>query len=86
MEESRKKLKIPKRRRERETLNITLKKGKFPNVFFAIFFLFLNIIIYTNNGAITNATTDINFNNIFKDGPEVSLKGSPTVSPTTSAL
>jgi len=38
------------------------------------------------NGAITKATTDINFNKMFKDGPEVSLKGSPTVSPTTAAL
>jgi len=38
------------------------------------------------NGAITNATTDINFNKILRDGPEVSLKGSPTVSPTTAAL
>ena len=27
-----------------------------------------------------------NFNKIFKEGPEVSLKGSPTVSPTTAAL
>ncbi len=39
-----------------------------------------------NSGAITSATTDINFNKMFKDGPEVSLKGSPTVSPTTVAL
>ncbi len=37
-------------------------------------------------GAITSATTDINFINIFNDGPAVSLKGSPTVSPTTAAL
>ncbi len=37
-------------------------------------------------GAITKATTDINFKRIFNDGPEVSLKGSPTVSPTTAAL
>jgi len=37
-------------------------------------------------GAITRATTEINFNKIFKEGPEVSLKGSPTVSPTTEAL
>ena len=39
-----------------------------------------------NNGAMTNATTDINFNKILSDGPEVSLNGSPTVSPTTVAL
>ena len=37
-------------------------------------------------GAITSATTDINFNRMFNDGPEVSLNGSPTVSPTTVAL
>ena len=37
-------------------------------------------------GAITKATTDINFNKIFSEGPDVSLKGSPTVSPTTAAL
>ena len=36
--------------------------------------------------AITNATTDISFKRMFRDGPEVSLKGSPTVSPTTAAL
>lgn len=41
---------------------------------------------FYNSGAITNATTAINFNKIFKDGPDVSLKGSPTVSPTTVAL
>src|SRR5690606_41902357 len=38
------------------------------------------------NGAITRATTDINFNNMLREGPEVSLNGSPTVSPTTVAL
>ena len=39
-----------------------------------------------NDGAITNATTDINFKRIFSEGPDVSLNGSPTVSPTTAAL
>ena len=34
----------------------------------------------------TNETTDINLINIFNEGPEVSLNGSPTVSPTTDAL
>ena len=82
---SKKKLKTPSSKRERETLNKTLKKGKFPNVFFAIFFLSLNIF-YTNNGASTKATTDISFSKILSDGPDVSLKGSPTVSPTTAAL
>ena len=40
----RKKLNKPSSRRERVTLNITLMKGKFPNVFFAIFFLSLYIL------------------------------------------
>jgi len=46
----------------------------------------LNYLISYKKGAITNATTDINFNKMFNDGPEVSLNGSPTVSPTTAAL
>ena len=37
-------------------------------------------------GAITNETIDINLIKIFIDGPEVSLNGSPTVSPVTAAL
>ena len=36
--------------------------------------------------AITILTIDINLMRIFSDGPEVSLKGSPTVSPTIHAL
>ena len=46
----------------------------------------LQIYNFYSKGAITNATTDINFSKIFNDGPEVSLNGSPTVSPTTAAL
>ena len=34
----------------------------------------------------TNAIAAINLIRIFKAGPEVSLKGSPIVSPTTAAL
>ena len=37
-------------------------------------------------GAITRATTLISFIRMFSEGPAVSLKGSPTVSPTTAAL
>ena len=37
-------------------------------------------------GAITNEIIDINLMRIFIDGPEVSLNGSPTVSPVTEAL
>ena len=36
--------------------------------------------------AITILTIDINLIRIFNEGPEVSLKGSPTVSPTIHAL
>ena len=38
------------------------------------------------SGAMTRDTTDISFIRIFSEGPDVSLKGSPTVSPTTAAL
>ena len=37
-------------------------------------------------GANTNETIVISFIRIFIEGPEVSLNGSPTVSPTTPAL
>ena len=43
-----------------------------------------NLLVREYN-AITNATTLINLMRIFIDGPEVSLKGSPTVSPITAA-
>ena len=36
--------------------------------------------------ASNNAITDINLIKIFNDGPDVSLNGSPMVSPTTAAL
>ncbi len=36
--------------------------------------------------AITSATTLMSFRRMLSEGPEVSLKGSPTVSPTTAAL
>ena len=40
---------------------------------------------YTKNGAITKDTIDISLIKMFIAGPEVSLSGSPTVSPTTVA-
>jgi len=40
---------------------------------------------YFSSGAITKATIDITLIRMFIDGPEVSLSGSPTVSPTTVA-
>lgn len=42
--------------------------------------------ILTNSGANTSETTVISFISMFSDGPEVSLNGSPTVSPVTAAL
>ena len=62
-----------------------------------IFLAFLHILlqnlpdynklpIVKNNGANTNATIVINLINMLIEGPEVSLNGSPTVSPTTAAL
>lgn len=39
-----------------------------------------------NNGANTTETMVINLIRMLMDGPEVSLNGSPTVSPTTAAL
>ena len=41
--------------------------------------------VYRNSGAKTRATMDISLIRMFSEGPEVSLKGSPTVSPTTAA-
>ena len=40
---------------------------------------------YYNNGEITKLTIAITLIRIFIEGPEVSLNGSPTVSPTTAA-
>lgn len=41
---------------------------------------------YRNNGAKTSATMLISLMRIFKEGPAVSLNGSPIVSPITAAL
>src|SRR5690606_9795053 len=43
-------------------------------------------LIAARVGAITNATIDMSLIRMFIEGPEVSLKGSPTVSPVTEAL
>ena len=42
--------------------------------------------IMINTGALTKETTATSLIRMFIVGPEVSLKGSPTVSPTTAAL
>ena len=48
---------------------------------------YINIYIQaTVNPAITILTIDISFMRMLSDGPEVSLNGSPTVSPTMVAL
>lgn len=41
---------------------------------------------FTTSPANTTDTIEINLIMMFNDGPDVSLKGSPTVSPTTVAL
>ncbi len=49
----------------------------------------LNFCSYRNlmkRGRNTSDTMDISFISMFSDGPDVSLHGSPTVSPTTAAL
>lgn len=38
------------------------------------------------NGANTSDSTAMSLMRMFRDGPEVSFKGSPTVSPITAAL
>ena len=48
-----------------------------------IHFFYVNAIISGRN---TRDTIDINLINMFNDGPEVSLHGSPTVSPITVDL
>ena len=40
----------------------------------------------TNSGANTRDTTVISLIRILREGPDVSLNGSPTVSPVTAAL
>ena len=42
--------------------------------------------ILASVGAMTKDTIDISLIKIFIDGPDVSLNGSPTVSPVTDAL
>jgi|GEM_PF-4163875 len=44
------------------------------------------IVSVYRSGAITKLTIAMTLIKIFIDGPEVSLNGSPTVSPTTTAL
>lgn len=46
----------------------------------------LSLILTAMCGAMTSETIDISLIRMFIDGPEVSLKGSPTVSPVTEAL
>ena len=55
-------------------------------IFFGLIFSdFYNIPFNVNRGAITKLTIAITLIRIFIEGPEVSLNGSPTVSPTTTA-
>ena len=50
------------------------------------FLYYLMPWIMINTGALTRETTETSLIRMFIVGPEVSLKGSPTVSPTTAAL
>lgn len=54
-----------------------------PYTLFEYQFDYVKAIIRGRN---TSDTIDINLINIFSEGPEVSLQGSPTVSPITVAL
>ena len=47
---------------------------------------YLKIVLETINDANTMETMDISLIRILSEGPDVSLKGSPTVSPTILAL
>ena len=47
---------------------------------------FIKLPTCNNRGAKTKLTIDISFINIFNEGPEVSLNGSPTTSPVIPAL
>src|SRR5271169_5436064 len=44
------------------------------------------LALYTNSGAITRVMVESSLISTCSEGPAVSLKGSPTVSPTTAAL
>jgi len=50
------------------------------------FFSIRPVSAYKNNGASTSVTVASSLINTCRDGPAVSLNGSPTVSPTTAAL
>ena len=65
---------------------ITAKKQGRQSATPASFSDYSNPPMFTNKGANTTATIVINLIKILIDGPEVSLNGSPTVSPTTAAL
>lgn len=55
------------------------------NFHLSITLSFFSTFFYNNGATNTRDTIAISFSSIFKDGPAVSLQGSPTVSPTTPA-
>ena len=61
------------------------KKPAIAGYLFFEFYAFYNMPFNVNNGAITRLTIAITLIKMFIAGPEVSLNGSPTVSPTTVA-
>ena len=61
------------------------KKPAIAGFLFFEFYVFYNMPFNVNNGAITRLTIAITLIKMFIEGPDVSLNGSPTVSPTTTA-
>ena len=61
------------------------KKPAIAGFLFFEFCAFYNMPFNVNSGAITRLTIAITLIKIFIEGPDVSLNGSPTVSPTTTA-
>ena len=58
----------------------------FSLLLFSYVILSISGVTSKKTGANTRDTMAISFNRIFRDGPEVSLNGSPTTSPSTAAL
>lgn len=71
---------------EKERVLTIKKEHRSPVLFLSVIARYYSKWQATVRPAITMETMLINLMRMFRDGPEVSLKGSPTVSPTTVAL
>ena len=70
---------VPMRRIHRDEIALSLSHS--------MYVLLLHIVSYAlRTGARTSAIMDMSLMRIFNAGPDVSLNGSPTVSPVTAAL